>query len=81
MVDCSAIPRQHCKLGGSYFAAIVVAESIGNILKQQLFWFPLGHSLEIHAEKHWLPVCEMYTPSHKRPFVPSVGGIRLLGNV
>ena len=28
-----------------------------------------------------VPIFEMYVKSHKRPFVPSVGGIRLLCNV
>ena len=28
-----------------------------------------------------LVTCEMYVTSHKRPFVPSVGGIGLLCNV
>ena len=31
--------------------------------------------------KHWLPVCDMYKTSHKREFVPSVGGIGLLCDV
>ena len=34
-----------------------------------------------HAGKHWWPVCKKYATSHKRPFVPSVGGIGLLYNV
>ena len=34
-----------------------------------------------HAGKHWEPVCELYATSHKRPFVPSVGGIDLLCNL
>ena len=34
-----------------------------------------------HARKHWYPICEMYATSHKRPFVPSVGGFGLLCDV
>ena len=33
-----------------------------------------------HGWKHWLPV-DMNVTSQERPFVPSVGGIRLLCNV
>ena len=39
----------------------------------------ISHSrMTKHAGEHWQHVCEMYATSHKRPFVPSVGGIRLL---
>ena len=34
-----------------------------------------------HAEKHWLPVWERYVISHRRPIVPSFGGIGLLGSL
>ena len=35
--------------------------------------------LTVGLTKHAVsPVCEVYATSHKRPFVPTVGGIRLL---
>ena len=39
---------------------------------------PHSRMTKKNAGKHWLPTRETYARSHKRPFAPSVGHMRLL---